>query len=158
MPSAGAAPPITPHTGPDPGPPILYALALLLAGALLSYLLALALRPVRRAVTLRHLRRPFWSETIDQRISNSWQLALVGLRDAGFCAHAGEQPEELARRARVDGIGDCASVLERARHGLGVDDGDLATMADAAELAYRAARTRLSIFARAAASLRWPLA
>jgi len=31
-------------------------------------------------------------------------------------------------------------------------------MADAADLAYRAARTRLSILARAAASIRWPLA
>jgi hypothetical protein len=31
-------------------------------------------------------------------------------------------------------------------------------MGEAADLAYRAARTRLSIFARAAAAIRWPLA
>ena len=91
-------------------------------------------------------------------MSNYWQLALVGLRDAGFCARAGEQPEELARRVRVDGVGDCASVLERARHGLGLDEGELVAMAAAADLAYRAARARLSILARAAASVRWPLA
>ena len=79
----------------------------------------LTLRPLRRALALRHLRRPYWAETLEQRVSNLWQLALVGLRDAGFRARAGEQPEELARRVRVDGVGACASVLERARHGLG---------------------------------------
>lgn len=115
------------------------------------------LRPLRRAVTLRHLRRPYWVEPLEQRVSNLWQLALVGLRDAGFCARAGEQPEELARRVRVDGVGECAAVLERARHGLGVADGDVAAMRRAAELAYRAARARLSLLARIASALRWPL-
>ena len=130
----------------------------LLVGAAAFVTATLTLRPLRRAVALRHLRRPCWAETLEQRVSNLWQLALVGLRDAGFCVRAGEQPEELARRVRVDGVGQCASVLERARHGLGLDDGDLVAMAAAAELAYRAARTRLSIFARAAAATRWPLA
>jgi hypothetical protein len=174
QPAAAAIDPPTPH--PTMAPPVmapmrpaprrapadasgLVRLLLTLLVVAAAFVTAtLTLRPLRRAIALRHLRRPYWPEPLEQRVSNLWQLALVGLRDAGFCARAGEQPEELARRVRVDGVGDCASVLERARHGLGVADGDLAAMADAADLAYRAARTRLSFFARAAASVRWPLA
>jgi hypothetical protein len=37
-------------------------------------------------------RRQRWPA--DQRVSNLWQLALVGLRDAGFRPVLGEQPEE----------------------------------------------------------------
>jgi len=147
-----------PRHAPADASGLVRLLLTLLVGAAAFVTATLTLRPLRRAIALRHLRRPYWPETFEQRVSNLWQLALVGLRDAGFCARAGEQPEELARRVRVDGVGDCASVLERARHGLGVADGDLAAMADAADLAYRAARTRLSLFARAAASIRWPLA
>lgn len=146
-----------PHHPPADASGLLRLILTLLVGAAAFVVVTLTLRPLRRAVTLRHLRRPYWAETLEQRVSNLWQLALVGLRDAGFCARAGEQPEELARRVRVDGVGDCASVLERARHGLGLDDGDLAAMARAADLAYRAARTRLSVFARAASAIRWPL-
>jgi hypothetical protein len=130
----------------------------LLAGAVAFLAVTLTLRPLRRALTLRHLRQPYWAETLEQRVSNLWQLAIVGLRDAGFRARPGEQPEELARRVRVDGVSDCASVLERARHGLGLGDDDLGAMGDAADLAYRAARARLGWFARVAATLRWPLA
>jgi hypothetical protein len=137
----------------------LMRLILTLLVAMAAFVVAtLMLRPLRRAIVLRHLRQPLWQESIEQRVSNLWQLALVGLRDAGFVVRAGEQPEELARRVRVDGVDACASVLERARHGLGIDEGALGTMDGAAELAYRAARARLSIFARAAASIRWPLA
>ena len=92
-------------------------------------------------------------------MSNLWQLTLVGLRDAGFRARAGEQPEELARRVRVDGVGACASVLERARHGLGVDDGDLAPWPRRPIWRIRAARTRLLVLrarGRRASAGRWP--
>jgi hypothetical protein len=147
-----------PRHAPADASGLIRLLLTMLVGAAAFVAATLTLRPLRRAVTLRHLRRPYWAETLEQRVSNLWQLTLVGLNDAGFRARAGEQPEELARRVRVDGVDACASVLERARHGLGLDDGDLASMAAAAELAYRAARTRLSMFARAAAAIRWPLA
>jgi hypothetical protein len=147
-----------PRKQPADASGLMHLLLTLLCGAAAFLVATLTLRPLRRAFALRHLRRPYWQETLEQRVSNLWQLALVGLHDAGFRVRAGEQPEELARRVRVDGVGDCASVLERARHGLGVADGDLTAMAEAADLAYRAARTRLSIFARAAAAVRWPLA
>jgi hypothetical protein len=132
-------------------------LAVLLGAALLMQLGALALRPLRRLVTLRHLRDPFWKETVDQRVSNAWQLALVGLRDAGWRPDDNESPRELAKRVGVDSVERCASILERARHGIGIDTEDLETMTDSAQTAYRDARSRLGPVARAATWLRWPL-
>ena len=120
-------------------------------------LVRLALRPLRRLVTLRHLRRPFWDETVAQRVSNAWQLALIGLRDAGWRTAAGEAPRELARRVAVDGVDHCAAILERARHGVGLDAGDLAEMQTSADAAYHAARRDISGVARALSWLRWPL-
>src|SRR5205823_1976068 len=81
-----------------------------------------------------------------------------GAARRGFRARPGEQPEELARRVHVDGVGACASVLELARHGLGLQAEDLDAMHGAADLAYRAARARLGFIARVAAAVRWPLA
>ncbi|MDB4970965.1 MAG: hypothetical protein JWN44_6654, partial [Myxococcales bacterium] len=147
-----------PTTAPAGNAGLLELLLTLLAGAVAFATVTLTLRPLRRALTLRHLRRPYWAETLEQRVSNLWQLALVGLRDAGFRARPGEQPEELARRVHVDGVAGCASVLERARHGLGLADEELGAMAHAADVAYRAARARLGWLARVSAAVRWPLA
>ncbi|MBL9020125.1 MAG: hypothetical protein JNL83_38420 [Myxococcales bacterium] len=140
------------------GPSVVTWLAVLAAAALLVQLIVLALRPLRRALVVRHLRRPFWKETVDQQVSNSWQLALVGLRDAGWRATDDESPRELARRVGIDGVEQCATILERARHGLGVDADDLAEMGRQADVAYAAARARLGLGARAVSHLRWPLA
>jgi hypothetical protein len=133
--------------------------AALLAGALLmSQLFALALRPVRRAIALRHFERPFWDETVDQRVSNAWQLALVGLRDAGWRTTGQESPTAFAKRVNIDGLERCATILERARHGIGIDRDDLAEMTTSATTAYRSARARTSRSARSLAWMRWPLA
>ena len=140
-----------------PGPSLLGWLALAVVAAAILQLVRLALRPLRRLVTLRHLRRPFWDETIDQRVSNAWQLALIGLRDAGWRAGAGEAPRELARRVAVDGVDRCAAILERARHGVGLDGGDLAEMQASADSAYDSARREVGGVARALGWLRWPL-
>jgi hypothetical protein len=124
----------------------------------------LGLRPLRRRFALRHLRRPLWPETPDQRISNLWQLLLVGLRDAGFRATPGEPPLALARRAAettaapvAEQLTACATVLERARHGVRLDAGDLEGMEEAATSIYQAARRPLAWPVRAAAAFRWPL-
>jgi len=119
--------------------------------------LHLAMRPLRRLVTLRHLRSALWPESVDQRVSNLWQLALVGLRDAGWQLAPGEQPHELASRVRVDGVESCATVLERARHGVRVDAHDLEQMRRDASSAYESARRRVGWLARAVGWLRWPL-
>lgn len=146
-----------------PKPPDDFGLGMLrwfvaiVAGALLFQGLNLLLRPLRRALALRHLARPFWSETVDQRVSNLWQLALVGLRDAGWRATSTEAPREFARRVGVAGIDRCAVVLERARHGVAVDTGDLDEMGAAAREAFVSARRPLGPVARVLAVLRWPL-
>jgi hypothetical protein len=124
-----------------------------MAGAALH----LGLRVVRRHLTLLHLRQPLWAETIDQRVSNLWELALIGLRDGGWRPAPGEQPGELARRVGLPGLDTCALVLQRARHGVRVDTADLQAMAEAAEVVYRGARQRAGWTARAFGGLRWPL-
>jgi hypothetical protein len=140
------------------GPWVLHWILVLAAGALVFHGFSLALRPLRRYLTLRHLRSPLWNETVDQRVSNSWQLALVGLRDAGWRTRGDEPPAALARRVQVDGLDRCATILDRTRHGIGIDRDDLATMSTTAVAVYAAARARLGWFARAASWLRWPLA
>ncbi|HEX5063653.1 MAG TPA: hypothetical protein VFV99_29950 [Kofleriaceae bacterium] len=139
------------------GPSLLHWVGVILAAAVLMQLAALALRPIRRLVTLRHLRKPYWEETVDQRVSNAWQLALVGLRDAGWRPDANESPRDLAQRVGIDGVERCAGILDRARHGIGIDAEDLSTMTSSAEAAYQDARSRLGPVARAATWLRWPL-
>jgi hypothetical protein len=136
----------------DAGP--LAWLTVLAASALA---LRFALRPVRRLLVLRHLRSPLWHETVDQRVSNLWQLALVGLRDAGLWTAAGEAPHALARRAGFEGMTTCATVLERARHGVRIDAADLEAMDREAAAVYREARRGLRWPTRAISWLRWPL-
>jgi hypothetical protein len=158
-PSTPAEPPAAPapRSGPTASPSLLSWIAIVLAAALLLQLGALLLRPVRRWVTLRHLRAPFWQETVDQRVSNAWQLALVGLRDAGWRSDSQESPRDLARRAGIEGVEECAAILERARHGVGIDAQDLSAMTASAQAAYQAARQKLGPVARATTWLRWPL-
>jgi hypothetical protein len=142
-----SAPPV------DVGSPWRSALALVLGGLALH----LGLRALRRRLTLRHLARPFWEETLGQRISNHWQRVLIGLRDAGIHQAPDEQPHALARRVDIEGVETCATILERARHGVRVDDADLATMSASADAAFRAARQRAGTAGRAVAWLRAPL-
>ncbi|MFT3770293.1 MAG: hypothetical protein QM820_33110 [Minicystis sp.] len=103
QPVAVAAP--APATPPVPGktialvrPPVRVAVAApapeghpfewMLALSLATLIVNVVQRPVRRVLVLRHLARPFWAETVDQRVSNLWQWMLVGLRDAGYQNHA----------------------------------------------------------------------
>lgn len=141
----------------DPGVVLRWA-AILLGTLLLGQLIALVLRPVRRALALRHLEKPFWNETVDQRVSNAWQLALIGLRDGGWRTSSHESPGALAKRVGLPGLERCATILERARHGIGIDHDDLADITTSAATVYRSARTHATWFARTVAWLRWPLA
>jgi hypothetical protein len=163
-PGAGVAPPPS-HDGDSSH--VLEILLWLITGALTFQVLSLALRPLRRALVLRHLRAPFWSETVNQRVSNAWQLALIGLRDAGyrFDRSAGgdapdghESPREFAKRVGIAGLDRCATILERARYGVAIDAGDLADMQATADAVYRDAHGRVGGLARVAAQVRWPLA
>jgi hypothetical protein len=129
---------------------------LVLCGSVLG--LHLLGRALRRKLTLRHLARPFWPETLDQRISNHWERMLIGLRDAGIHTASDEQPEALAKRVGIEGMDTCAAILERVRHGVRVDLDDLATMDAAAGAVYRQARREAGLAGRAASLVRWPLA
>lgn len=132
-------------------------LAALIALALAAVGANLVLRPVRRWIILRHLQRPWWEESVGQRVSNLWQLALVGLRDAGWHAGSSEAPEAIARRVDMEAMQVCAKVLERARHGVRVDAADLAAMEEAAGAAFAAARARAGGLARLVSWWRSPL-
>jgi hypothetical protein len=149
---------IAPRDHRDDGHTLLGWLVTLFAGALGLQALLLAVRPLRRAVTLRHLRQPYWDETVDQRVSNSWQLALIGLRDAGWRCDSSEAPREFAHRVGISELERCATILERARYGVGLADNDLADMADGAKTVYHRARRTVGLAARTIAWLRWPLA
>jgi hypothetical protein len=152
------APKVTPPPAiaapPDAGPPWTWLLSVLLGGVALH----LGARAARRALTLRHLARPFWPEPVDQRISNQWQRMLIGLRDAGIQARANEQPQAFARRVGINGMKACATILERVRHGVRVDASDLASMDAAASAVYRTSREQAGLAGRVAGSFRWPLA
>jgi hypothetical protein len=145
-PGAAAAPPVS----APPWETVLFASV----GALA---LRAFLRGVRRKVRLRHLARPFWPETLDQRISNHWERVLIALRDAGIHASGDEQPEALAKRVGIAGMETCATILERVRHGVRVDGDELAAMDAAADAVVRAAERRSGLAGRAVALVR-PLA
>lgn len=128
------------------------------AGCLAAFASMLLWRAVRRAVVLRHLARPFWRETADQRISNHWHRVLVALRDAGIVPVGDEAPIAFAERVRLEGMATCAEILERARHGVGLEARDLETMSRAADAVYAAARKRAGVVARAFSWTRGSLA
>lgn len=83
---------------------------------------------------------------------------LVGLNDAGIRPLPHEQPCALARRVGIEGMAECAVILERVRHGAHLEASDLEAMNAAASTAFRAARERAGRSGRLAAWLRWPLA
>ena len=155
-PPPAQVPAVTPPTvtsGPEPSAPWGVLLPLM-AGI---FLVPLGSRFVRRQVTLAHLARPFWKETVDQRISNHWQRVLIGLRDAGIQLRATEQPGAFAKRVGLKGMESCATILERVRHGVRVEDEDLATMDKASSEIYGEARKKAGVAGRIAGSFRWPL-
>lgn len=115
-------------------------------------------RAIRRALVLRHLASPFWSETVDQRISNHWQRVLIALRDAGVAPIRDELPTAFAKRVGIAGMETCASILERVRHGVGIEPLDLEAMGKAASSVHASARRRAGALARALSWLRSPTA
>ncbi|MDB4945597.1 MAG: hypothetical protein JWP97_5131 [Labilithrix sp.] len=122
--------------------------------ALAALAAVLGVRSARRALRLRHLARPFWNEPVDQRISNHWERMLVALRDAGIHPRDGEQPQALARRVGIPAAGTCATILERARHGVRIEPDDLDTMDRATSDVVRAVHARAGVLARAVAFVR----
>jgi len=125
--------------------------------ALLAFLSYLGVRPLRRWVTLKHLRRPLWRQSINEEISNGWQWILISLRDAGWEALPEERPRAFARRVAIEEVLDGATVLERARHGVRVSDADAVAMCAAARRVQSTVRAHLGRSARVVSWFRWPL-
>jgi hypothetical protein len=154
-------------TAPSPSPaapvpaPAHASLAWLLGLAALSASLLLSvqllLRPLRRALLLRHLRQPFWPESRERRVSNLWHLARIGLGDAGWQRTPGESPLQLARRVGNATVARCAERMEQVRHGLPVTDAELTACEDEVAQGYAQVRAPLRRWARAASWFRWPL-
>lgn len=138
---------------PDAGMPWRWLFPVLAGGIMFP----LVSRITRRQFTLRHLARPFWNESVEQRISNHWQRMLIGLRDAGIQPRKNEQPQAFAKRIGIAGMAECATILERVRHGVRLEDDDLGRMHASAESVVRTSRTRAGVSGRVAAVFRWPL-
>jgi hypothetical protein len=124
---------------------------------LLLWILALLVfwRPVRRLLTVRHLRDPFWTVSATKRIENGWRMVEIAMGDAGVPPRPGEPAVSLVLRAgpmlrklkagKVDvhGLEDAARVRDRIAYGLGVGPEDVALMNHVADWAYDTVWDRL---------------
>ena len=73
--------------------------------------------------------RPFWKGRRSTSASRTTGNACSSrLRRRGIQLRATEQPGAFREACRAERGMDCATILERVRHGVRVEDGDLATM------------------------------
>jgi hypothetical protein len=124
---------------------------------LLLWILAVLVfwRPVRRLLTIRHLRDPFWTVSATKRIENGWRMVEIAMGDAGVPPRPGEPAVSLVTRAgpmlkklkagkvEVHGLEDAAMVRDRIAYGLGVGPEDVALMNHVADWAYDTVWDRL---------------
>ncbi len=97
-------------------------------------------RPVKRLLTVRHLRDPLWKTAATGRIEHGWRLVEIALADAGVRARPGEPAVSLLKRAgptlqrvasghrEIKGLHDAALIRDRVAYGLGVGPDDVALM------------------------------
>ncbi len=128
---------------------LLILLILLLLAMLVFY------RPVKRLLTVRHLRQPFWTVPATRRIEHGWRMVEIAVGDAGVPPRPGEPAVSLARRAspaleklragnvEVHGLEEAALVRDRVAYGLGVGPEDVALMQRVADWAYDTVWDRL---------------
>jgi len=112
-------------------------------------------RPVRRLLTVRHLRDPFWTVSATARIENGWRMVEIAMGDVGVPPRPGEPAVSLVLRAgpllrrldagevAVHGLEDAARVRDRIAYGLGVGPEDVALMNHVADWAYDTVWDRL---------------
>lgn len=126
--------------------------SLLLLLLLFLLLLLAAQRPARRALYVRHLRRPFYSLPPTARIENNWRMVELALGDQGLHREHKETASSLCGRAckelRPDAelrdyLQRAAAVRDRVTYGLGVGGSDVEEMKVLAELSYDKVRMLL---------------
>jgi len=108
--------------------------------------LLIFLPPMRRALLLRHLRKPLWPVPPTRQVLQAWRVVEIALADIGVDRRPGDSAASLARRA-VDALPPdvdhtdllrCAHVTDRVLFGLGVDPGDPEHARRTAEMTYQA--------------------
>jgi hypothetical protein len=112
-------------------------------------------RPVKRLLTIRHLRRPYWAQLPTDRIEQGWRLVEIALGDAGVEPVSGEPAVSYFARAEpalhklvsgapeVHGLWAAAQIRDRVVFGLGVGPDDLALMDRVSGWAYDTVWDRL---------------
>ena len=141
--------PQSPQQGLDLLATLLTMLVLAILGLLIFW------RPVRRLLTVRHLREPFVQTAATGRIEQGWRLVEIALGDAGVVARPNEPAVCLIRRAKpvlrevaqghreIHGLEEAAEIRDRVAYGLGVGPDDVAFMEQVAHWAYDTVWDRL---------------
>lgn len=101
--------------------------------------------PLRRALLLRHLRKPLWPVPPTRQVLQAWRVVEIALADIGVQRRPGDSAEALVERAvqalppDVDhtALRRCASLADRVLFGLGVDPSDPEEARRTAEMAYQ---------------------
>jgi len=120
-------------------------------GALLPFRpLFLLNRPIRRAVRMRHWRKPLTRVPPTQRVKNLWRLVRLGVTDDGWRPRAGTSVQDIADEvqargrkqgaARSEAVAEAAEIYTRVRYGLGIRPDDVARLQKASVQAYHDAR------------------
>ncbi|MFT7519076.1 MAG: hypothetical protein ACI9MC_001216 [Kiritimatiellia bacterium] len=140
---------------PQPGPGQQMQEAIKNAGiSLITMLLVLVLAlmglfiflpPLRRALLLRHLRKPLWPVPPTRQVLQAWRVIEIALSDIGVKRMPGDSAIAMARRAvealppDVDhtSLLRCAEVTDRVLFGLGVGPDDPEQARRAAEMTYQ---------------------
>lgn len=107
-------------------------------------------RPIRRALRMRHWRRPFWRVPPTERVKNLWRLVRLGVTDNGWHPRAGTSVQDVAdevqARAHKQGaprsaaVAEAAEIYARVRYGLGIRPDDVSRLEAASRQAYRDSR------------------
>lgn len=111
-------------------------------------------RPIRRAIRMRHWRKPFGRVPPTQRVKNLWRLVLLGVTDDGWRPRAGTNVQDVAdeiqarrrkqKLPRSGEIVEAAEIYTRVRYGLGIRPDDVARLEKAATQSYHDARVHMT--------------
>ena len=126
-------------------------------GMLLPFVpLFLLNRPIRRAIRLRHLRRPLTRVPPTKRVKNLWRLVRLGVTDNGWRPRAGASVQDVADEVqararkhgapRSDAVAEAAEIYTRVRYGLGIRPDDVERLERAATQAYSDARRGMTVW------------
>lgn len=122
---------------------------------LLSGMLAIAWRPVRRLVVIEVLRRPPFPVSPTTRIRLGWRLIEIGLGDLGIDRDPSVDASDLVRRHAAklraldeelhDRLIEAATLRDKVHYGLGIAGGDVERLTADAERIFVIATNRIDV-------------